>query len=177
MEESSYKSEDKAEALNNNQGATIYNNSIQKKIFTTACEFLSRRSYSQMELKKKLLYKYADAPEEIEQTISRLVELHYLDDKRYAEDLIRGKTSRKPQGIKSLQFNLARKGFSNEVIQHAISNENIDELTLAKTAALKKLQLLGKFPPAKQKEKLYRFLLSRGFGAATIREIIREYVQ
>ena len=61
----------------------------KKSLLELAAGMLSRRSQTKMELRKKL-YRKSDAdPQEIEDTLTRLEEMGYLSDRKFAEDFVR----------------------------------------------------------------------------------------
>lgn len=112
--------------------------------------------------------------EEIEQVISKLKEYKYLDDGEYAGAYIRDQIARKPQGIRLLRMNLSKKGVTSEVIVKAITEYNMDEMEIALRAVSGKRKALTKYPQKTRREKLYRFLLSRGFNMETVLKVVRE---
>lgn len=129
------------------------------------------------ELREKLEKKVRDPRmqaefEEIEEVIPRLQKYGYLNDLDYTGAYIRDQLARKPQGIRLLKTNLSRKGIPSEIINSAIAAQNINEAELAGRAASKKQKSIRKYSPQVRREKLYRFLLSRGFNMETITKII-----
>lgn len=118
-------------------------------------------------------------PEDITKIIQRLTELGYLDDEDFARIYIGSSLRRKPQGLRMLQMNLRQKGIDESTFDAALklaSAENqLDESDLARDAADKKLKTLSKLPPNKQKEKLYRFLASRGFSMDSIMKVMNKF--
>lgn len=118
-------------------------------------------------------------PEDITKIIQRLTELGYLNDEDFARIYIGSSLRRKPQGLRMLQMNLRQKGIDESTFATALklaSVENqLDENDLAQDAADKKLRTLSKLPPNKQKEKLYRFLASRGFSMDSIMKVLNKF--
>jgi regulatory protein len=118
------------------------------------------------------------AEEEISAVIERLEDYGYINDKQYAEFYIHDQLLRKPQGIRLLKRNMAGKGLSKEIILKSLGR-NADtsaekEIEFAMLAAKRKLKSLEKNPPEKKREKLARFLFSRGFGTDTVLQILKE---
>lgn len=118
-------------------------------------------------------------PEDITKIIQKLTELGYLNDEDFARIYIGSSLRRKPQGLRMLQMNLRQKGIDESTFATALklaSVENqFDESDLAQDAADKKLKTLSKLPPNKQKEKLYRFLASRGFSMDSIMKVLNRF--
>jgi SOS response regulatory protein OraA/RecX len=114
--------------------------------------------------------------EKIPAVIARLQELKLLNDEEFAELYIRDQLQRKPQGIRLLKRNMAQKGLEKAVIQQAVSETSDDlpatEYKLAERAAQKKLRTISKNPPKKQREKLARFLFSRGFSSSVALKVV-----
>ncbi len=147
------------------------NDDIQAKIFGYAYSLLARKRYTAAEIDKKLESKFPQQTEAIEEIIRRLKENHYLDDTEYARLFIESRLRSHPQSIKLTRWDLRRKGLNAEVIEHAFGKEDVDELEMARQAAQKKQKSLKHLPEAKKKEKMYRFLLSRGFSPSIIFQI------
>ena len=144
-----------------------------KHVFGYACAVLARRRYSSNELRKKLLKRYRTQAEPIEQVISRLMELRYVNDLEYTNLFIDDQLRRKPQGIRLLRQKLAQKGIPEELIHESFRAKELDEVALATTAIQKKLKTLQGVSGQKKVEKIYRFLGSRGFSTGTITRVLK----
>lgn len=168
---------------------------MHKLLFEYACRILTRRRYTVTELRKKLtqrvlLYtrrtgknslakedlKVAAAKHDstVEAVITQLLGLKFLDDKEYVQLFIEDQLRRKPQGVRLLKRSLSHKGIAGDLIQMAIKANLPDELELARAAVQKKMRSLQKATPQKRKEKLYRFLASRGFESGVILKVVKE---
>jgi SOS response regulatory protein OraA/RecX len=110
--------------------------------------------------------------EDIEAIIARLKVYKFLDDEEYATLYIRDHSQRKPQGLMMLKMNMMAKGLSKEIIARALESASYDEFNQARAAAIKKLQTLTRFPVRQRKEKLTRFLASRGFSSGAIAQAL-----
>jgi regulatory protein len=146
----------------------------KKTVFQVALNLLARKRYSEAELKKKLFSKKIGAPEEVEKAVIRLKEIRYLDDLDFAQLFIGDALRRKPQGVKLLRKGLVKRGIPKTTIVQAFQKKSIDELEFAQLALKKKQKLLSTIPLPEQKEKLYRFLVSRGFGDEVIFKTLRK---
>ena len=87
-----------------------------------ALALLGRREYSQKELRAKLTERGADK-EVLDAALSRLVEVGYLDDSRYAAAFVRDRRDFHPCGAALIRRDLAAKGVSAELIDIAIEEE------------------------------------------------------
>jgi regulatory protein len=147
-------------------------------LYNQALNLLARRRYTVCELKKALcrksikLTRSSANEEEIGKIISRLQELKYLNDNEYAVLYLQDQLRSKPQGLMMLKVKMKKKGLETSTIDQALQKNQIDEFEQAKQAMKKKSKTLSKYPPLKQKEKLYRFLIARGFSNKTISELL-----
>lgn len=105
----------------------------------------------------------------LDRVITRLRELDYVNDEKFAAWWVDQRQSHKPKGTRLLTRELNAKGVSVEIKQS-------DEVGLAGTALSKKLALWGKLPKLEQKKKIYGFLGRRGFTSDTIHRVIDELV-
>lgn len=135
---------------------------------------LSRRRYAVNELKKKLIKKFGSdepAPETgsaIEKIIARLVELKYLNDDEYADIFIRDQFLRKAQGFRMIEMKLKKKGIDETTISSAFAKQTINEDELIARAIAKKINTIKKTTQIQLKQKLFCFLVSRGFNTNAI---------
>lgn len=135
----------------------------EAKAYDYALRLLSIKDYSEAQLKKKLKeYYYSEA------TINRILEkmkfYGMINDERYAEKYIHDSLNIKKVGRRKIAFDLKSKGIPDSITKEM----DIDEETEFENAAFlaeKKLKSLKK--DEKQKEKLYRYLISKGFDYDT----------
>lgn len=149
-------------------------NRVNKRVFNYACWLLSKRRYSLADFREKLRKKFPEMQEERERVTELFLARKYLDDEQYARLFVRDQLTRKPQGARLIKQKLSRKGIKDADVSMIMEDENLDESSLAFEAATKKLKTLktaqGKTGSGKailtldQKQKLYRFLASRGFS-------------
>jgi len=106
----------------------------------------------------------------IDETISYLKGYHYIDDERYARSYAEYRLCTK--GRKALENELLLKGISRDVVRDVLdelySDSEVDEYSIIRELARKKLHLsmsddLPSALPEKDRNKLYRYLLSKGF--------------
>ena len=144
-------------------------NHKKKDIELQALKILKIRENSFLEIKNKLIKKFPDDKDLIQEVLTDFKNKNYLSDQRFAEMYLRAKRGKGKYYIKR---ELLRKGVSEEVISETFKGSDYDELESASKAAEKKISSISKLPELKQKEKLMRFLHSRGFSKTVIYEIL-----
>ena len=87
---------------------------------------------------------------------------HYLDDKRYAENYVRSHRDRKSRG--KMRMELIGKGVGKEIADLALEEgcRLEDERELIRRWIEKK-QYPGEEAGVKEKQRMYRFLIGKGF--------------
>ncbi len=156
-------------------------NKSQKKLLHYAYDLLARRRYTIKGLHTRLAAKNtrlraACSEQEIEHIITSLKQANFLNDKDYAEAYISTELARKPQGSLRLRHKLLQKGVNNQLIQEVLAEQAIDELEAARVASLNKLRTMriGKLDNHKLEEKLFRFLIGRGFKLNTVYQVVKQ---
>lgn len=135
-----------------------------------AVRYLARWDRTVAQVEQFLLSKGASAAQ-AKQTISRLSDLRYLDDRAYAGRWVEGRLARQPMGRERLLAELQAKGIGEAVAEGAVQEalREIDEETLARRA-LKLWQRKGHRVAAFQAVRLLR---QWGFEEETIERTIR----
>ncbi len=120
---------------------------------------LSKRDYSEQELRRKLQQKEYNT-EEIEQAIEKAQSNNWQSDERFCSAFIR---YRALQGIgpRRLQQELKLKGIKDWLISQELENAEVDWFELAEQVFEKKRPTQWDM---KTKQKMWRFMLSRGFS-------------
>jgi regulatory protein len=133
-----------------------------------ALRLLARREYSRVELRRKLLGPEVDA-QQLDAILDDLEGKRLLSDERYAEVLARNKGSR--YGVAVVSRTLSQQGVDPEVAAAALEPLRASE----RERALDVWQRRFGEPPADLKERArqHRFLLARGFDAATVAWIMK----
>ncbi|MCA9374120.1 regulatory protein RecX [Candidatus Peregrinibacteria bacterium] len=146
-----------------------------KKLLDYAVRLLARRNYHSVQLQKKLSQKGIGSEEEIEQTISKLREYKYINDEAFIEYYIKDQLTLRPQGTRKVRTKLFEKGIHGDTVEKELAKYESTELERAKKALKKKEALLQEESPFKRKEKLFRFLISRGFTISITREALTNF--
>lgn len=143
-----------------------------------ALRLLSRRAYSEKELRSKLLEKEFH-PKAVDRAIELLCKVGLVDDLAFARAYARDFLNRKPSGKILLRQKLRTKGINNETIQQIINelSESNDEQQLALTAAEQILKRYAKskkkYEQNKKKQWLSANLLRRGFKWSEINSVLK----
>jgi regulatory protein len=135
--------------------------------------WLSIRARSEKELENKLKEK-GFASKIIKQTIERIKELGYLNDKEFARLFVEMRKTGRPKGKFFIRRDLKQKGISEDIIKETLTKfySEKEEKELALSLAKKKIKSYGHIPNEKIYQKLANFLASRGFGWPVIKEVL-----
>ncbi len=139
----------------------------------SALRILTGRDHTKAELIHKLKQRGFD-PNDIEKAVSECERLDYINDERaarvYIEQLIR-----KGYGRKRIDYEMNKKGLTGERIQNILSESvsGADELEGAERILKKNIRRFERESDLeKRRNKIYRFLYTRGFSQETIRKLI-----
>jgi regulatory protein len=134
--------------------------------------YLAIRSRSTREM--RIYLKKKSFPDDIiDETIIFLTEKGYLDDYDFALSYCKSRMSRKVEGQRMLRHKLMEKGVAGTIIDRALDEtgaRNIDPERIRELAEWKLRTLKGK--PG-TRERLYRFLMGRGFLPDEIRDVLK----
>ncbi|MEG8947330.1 regulatory protein RecX [Rosettibacter firmus] len=145
-------------------------------IKNTALKFILRRLHSVQELKNKLLKKNFNK-ELINEVINELISKNYLNDLEFCKAYFEERFVRKKIGINKIKLELLKKGVEKKIIDEVINeaDENAS-LNNAYEVAIKKLRLIQhkKLDKQKKQQKLYSFLVSKGFQTDIILKVLKK---
>lgn len=114
------------------------------------------------------------------EALERLRELHLVDDTAYARLFVESRMRSRPRGERRIRLELRAKGVQSEIVDRVCGecfteqDGQKTEVVLARQVASKKLRIWGTLPERERKQKLFRYLLGRGFSSETIQTIIDE---
>src|SRR5437016_10402396 len=98
---------------------------LVSRITEYAYRLLAAKSRSESELRDRLIQKKWDEPEvmldAVDQVISRLKELRYINDGLFAYDFVKSKVHARPLGKARVARDLARRKVSRETADEAIN--------------------------------------------------------
>jgi regulatory protein len=135
-----------------------------------AMHYLEKADRTEHQLRTKLMELYY--PEQIvDQAVAYVRGYHYIDDVRYAIHYI--EVRRDTRSMRMIEQELMRRGISREDFQKAAQQtEEPDELSQIRLWMEKK-----HFDPSsadqKEKERMYCFLMRRGYGSAVVSRAVR----
>jgi regulatory protein len=144
----------------------------ERKCLNAAFRLLGLRDHSSHELGRKLSLRGFDFSH-IAAAIAECERLHYLDDRKFCERVVQHQR-RKGYGIYKILQILEKKGLSPALSDACLERCKINQATDCRRVLAKKLK--SNTPGERQatKEKLYRFLKSRGFASAIVLKVLAE---
>jgi len=139
-----------------------------------AVRYLARQDRTAAQV-EQFLFRKGAAPAQAKQTIGRLSDLRYLNDRVYAERWIETRLAGRPMGRERLEAELQVKGVSEAVAGQVIREalRDLDEVTLARRA-LSAVHRAGRQMTTAQSA---RFLRQRGFDEETIDRMLGDRVK
>ena len=144
------------------------------KYLNNTLRFLKFRDRSEKEIRDYLRQKKA-APEIIEKIISYCKDYGFINDKKFAADWVRSRSTHRLKSKKIIKIELIKKGIDPEIIEKALSllqeTENTD-LNLAKKLVQLRINRYINAPRQEIYQKLGGFLSRRGFSWDTIKQAI-----
>jgi len=152
---------------------------IKNTYMTKALTWLSKRAYTERELAEKFRKLPEYSPEAAEMVVADCVRLGFLNDAMYAADYANILAAR-GCGFYRLKMNMKNKGLDGGHIEAALAEVSTPEAELerAVNAGQYKLRLLKKDETfQKKREKLYRFLMTRGFKSDIVRIAMAKLLQ
>ena len=150
---------------------TILLQEEKDKIRNRAFKILNFRERSVQELTKKLIDIGFDESL-VDKVIQDFIEDKTLDDERFARAFVHDYTKLKLKGNRFIIQELTKKGIDRESINLLI--EKRDEKVLIKQVIQKKLSRYN-MSNAKDRQRVIRQLLNRGFSPDAVYDVINEY--
>ncbi len=134
-----------------------------------AMHLLERQDRTVSNLRQKL--RDSGYPDEaIASAVEYVESYHYVDDDRYARSYVRYHQSGKSR--RRIRMDLLKKGIADEVVQEALDAEyTVSEEDMIRTA-IQKRHLDPSTSDLRERQRIYRFLLGRGFSYEDISRVI-----
>lgn len=157
------------------------------RLLERATRILAMRDHSEAEFRRKLIIACERAAqfvrkeplpepvtqEEIECVIKWCYQHNWLDDARFAERYLAGR-SRKGYGPQRIRMELGQKGVNKQLIDETLSGSDIDWQAMAADVAERKFGL--PLPVEwKEKAKVQRYLMTKGFFMEDIRSVFTNF--
>lgn len=147
------------------------------KCKNTALKTIERTYKSEKELAQKLSLKGYD-DHIINRTINFMKEYNLLNDNNYATMYVKDKS--RNIGKKKIKYSLLQKGIDEEIIESELEKINNDEVkAIVYEMALKKYKVFSKRENDNYKltQKLYRFLMGKGYDYDLIKDVVKSIVK
>ena len=147
------------------------------KCKNTALKTIERTYKSEKELAQKLALKGYD-DHIINRTINFMKEYNLLNDNNYATMYVKDKS--RNIGKKKIKYSLLQKGIDEEIIESELEKINNDEVkAIVYEMALKKYKVFSKRENDNYKltQKLYRFLMGKGYDYDLIKYVVKSIVK
>ncbi len=144
---------------------------MNERLLKYSIFLLSRRDYSEKELRKK--YKEKEYLEDdVNIVLNYLKENNYQSDERFTRSFINSKLSK--MGIKKIKSHLSfEKGITKEVIEHVLDDMELNEINTV-IRLLESKYRNKDLTDHKEKSKAFRYLVSKGFSFDDINNAIDE---
>lgn len=143
--------------------------------FDYAMKLLGVRPYSEFELCQKL-QKKGFTLKEINSALIDCIRYGFLNDELYAKDYANILSAR-GYGKFVIIRKLREKRLNEELINQAIAQLNDPMSDAQKSFDFKIRMLQNEKDPRKHREKLYRFMLNKGFTSDIIRQLYDDFLQ
>ena len=149
----------------------LVNGVLKKRAILRAMHILERTDKTEAQLRKKL--EESEYPKEaVESAIAYVTSYGYLDDRRYAKHYIEWKKQGK--GKARLKMELAQKGISREIIEEVLESTDFGETREMIRQIILKKRKTNIPMNEKEKQRLYGFLMRKGFSSSDILAVMRE---
>ena len=141
-----------------------YDRALEKAMWY--CSFQER---SKLDLEQRF-FAWQVAKSDWNKIIDYLVDENYLNETRFVEAYVRGKFLIKKWGKNKIVSGLLQKKITGKRINDAINSEINEEkyLKMIKELIDKKSQLLNESDEFKKRDKLYRYLISKGYESELV---------
>lgn len=149
----------------------LVNGVLKKRATLRAMHILERTDKTEAQLRRKL--EESEYPKEaVESAIAYVTSYGYLDDRRYAKHYIEWKKQGK--GKARLKMELVQKGISREIIEEVLESTDFGETREMIRQIILKKQKTNIPMNEKEKQRLYGFLMRKGFSSSDILAVMRE---
>lgn len=146
--------------------------SEQSRAKSAALRFLSARPRTAAEVQGRLA-KAGFAAEVVEDVVSWLQGLGYLDDEAFARGWVESRVRLKPMGALRLAQELRQKGVCRETVAQTLAGVTREqEVEWAFAVAAERLRRMKNVPKEVARRRLYGLLERRGFRPDVIREVV-----
>ncbi len=157
--------------LSEEQYQYILHGIIGKRAVKRAMHLLERQDRTEYQLREKLSQNGYPG-EAVEDAVAYVKGYRYLDDARYARAFIR--IHQEKRSRMRLKTDLLGRGISRDIIEECMEEEfSCDEKEQIREL-LEKKHFSADTADRKEREKMYRFLMRRGFRSSDISSVLKE---
>lgn len=142
----------------------------ESNAYNYALNILNNRDYTSMDIKNKLKQKQYSI-QTIESVLSKLESYGFIDDEKYIKKYVDYSLNIKKTGKNKIMYDLKSKGLKSSEIESIEVNEEI-QFSNAYDLALKKLKSINS--NKRIEDKIFRYLLSKGYDFDMIKRVIRK---
>ncbi len=140
---------------------------FQPSLKGRALRLLSQRAHSRAELERKLA-PHEEEPGELAKALNELQARDFINDGRAIESVVHRRSGK--WGATRVKQELAAKGLTGEAVAQALAGLKDTELSRALEVWRKKFG--SPAPDPQTRAKHMRFLLTRGFSADVVRQVV-----
>jgi len=145
----------------------------KKAALAKAEHYCAYQERSQQEVRAKL-YEWGLWSNEVEETISDLIQTNFLSEERFTQAYVSGKFNIKGWGKNKIKQGLKLKKVPDKMISNALKAiDHDDYLKAILSAAEKKSKTIQEKDAYKRKYKLVSYLLGKGFENDLILEVLK----
>jgi regulatory protein len=141
---------------------------FQPSLKGRALRLLSQREHSRTELERKLAV-HEEVPGELAKALDELQARDFINDGRAIESVVHRRSGK--LGTARLKQELAAKGLTGESVAQALAGLKDTEMSRAQEVWRKKFGQPASDPLTRAKH--MRFLLTRGFSAEVVRQVVQ----
>lgn len=145
-----------------------------QKVYSKALALLARREYSEKNLRKKMIAKFPESNQILEEVISRLKNENFLNDERYLGAYIVHCT-RRGLGLHRILQALSVYHLTMEQLKVISENQAIDWQEIISTVIRKRMRLKP-LKTSADHYKLKQFLVARGFTESQIESALKREI-
>ncbi len=153
----------------------------ERELFEYAVAALSRRMRTVRDLRRLMKTRAEEGPageRAMDAVVTRLQDLKYLSDTRFAADYTRLRKENEKHGRRRVQQDLAQKGVQKDLIAATLAKayDDVDEVTLAREyIARKRMKKPSGENAQKETARAMGRLMRAGFSAGSIYKVLREW--
>lgn len=151
--------------ITDDEYSVLINEIVGKRAKKRAMHLLEQMDRTEHQLREKLI-KGEYPLESIDLAISYVKSFKYLDDDRYAHNFVR--YSKEKLSSQQIKIKLMSKGISGNIISQAIEDEYDSDETIMIRKLLEKRHFEGEKTNQKDFQRIYNYVLRRGYSSNKI---------